>query len=51
MLLQASREIQPDVNTNKVYKNIMKQELTTNFNFNVIVCEQELLNSPLLLEI
>jgi hypothetical protein len=51
MLLKASKEIQPDVNTNKVYKNIMKQELTTNFNSNVIVCEQGLLNSPLPLQI
>lgn len=51
MLLQPSREIQPDEKTNKVNKNIIKQELTTNFNFNFIVYEQGLLNSPLLLEI
>jgi len=51
VLLQASREIQPDVNTNKVYKNITKQELKKNFNFNFLICEEGLLNSPLLLEI
>ena len=42
MLLQVSTEIQPDVNTNKVYKNIIKQELTRNFNFNFLSVNRDL---------